>query len=211
MKIQDLVLAQETDRDEKWEDLLLQALSESHLNLMSPDPQQGPDGWPYLLAQTSENATESAQKIILWAAERGIGIALNPDKEYPDFILTYGMLWSFKETGKFIFRNHQKSVGKVEITSESIQHAGTPTEQYLPKYVRSILKEFFRDQGVLDPKILVLSFDGSSYELAFSAESLGNPPESEWEGVAEAISWFLPTHYSILILSENLIPKFSSL
>lgn len=211
MKIQELAKTPENQRDPKWEDQFLHALTESHLSLMSTDPQQGPDGWPYLLVKTDEEATESAQKMIHWLSERGIGLAINPDKEFPDFVLSYGMLWSFRETGKFIHRNVSAHSGKIEITQDSFQKRGPPTEKFLPKYVRTILKDFFRDQGVLAPKILVVSLDSENYELAFSAESLGNPPETEWSGVAEAISWFLPAHYSILILSEKALPEFSLL
>lgn len=211
MNIQELASIPDDQRDQNWEDQFLQALSGSQLTLISQDAQQGPDGWPYLLAKTDQSGSEPAQKIIQWLAERGIGLAINPDKEYPDFVLTYGMLWSFRESGKFIQRNVPTSQGKVEITKDSIKHAGTPTEKFLPNYVRKILKDFFRDQGVVAPKILVISFDEKTYELAFSAESLGNPPESEWEGIAEAISWFLPSHYSILILSEKILNNFSAL
>jgi hypothetical protein len=54
--------------------------------------------------------------------------------------------------------------------------------------VRNILKEFFRDQGVFAPKILVMSSDRVNYDLVFSLESLGNPPVKEHQGIAEAIS-----------------------
>jgi len=90
-------------------------------------------------------------------------------------------------------------------------HAGPPSPQYLPQYVRNILKEFFRDQGVLMPKILVMSADRKHYDLAISLESLGNPPEKEHQGIAEALSWFLPPHYSIVLVSEKGLPSFVEL
>lgn len=209
MTLQDLIKTPDTQRDPSWENQFFHALSEARLKILSQDPQTGPDGWPYLLVETSEEGTEPAQKIIQWLATRGIGLVINPMKEYPDYVFSYGMMWSFKETG-FFFKNAPE-VKNGQFDLQNIAHAGTPTPQYLPDYVRQILKQFFLDQGVLQPKILLVSQDRVHYDLAFSVESLGNPPESEWEGIAEAIGWFLPPHYSLLLVSEKEMPEFSNL
>jgi hypothetical protein len=206
----------EADRSPDWEMRFFQALTSSSLELLTPDPQQGPDGWPYILARTSVTATEPAQKIIQWASLKGIGLVINPQKDYPDYVFSYGMLWSFKETGYFFRpvadeKNNDVKDGTVEFNPASIQHAGTPTPQYLPDYARKILREFFRDQGVLAPKILLISQDRVNYELAISLESLGNPPSNEHAGVAEAIGWFLPPHYSLILVSAEGLPEFSDL
>lgn len=217
MSLKDLLDTPIDARDEKWEDNFLQSLSTAKLSLLSPDPQTGPDGWPYLLVQTishensSVSQAEDAQKIFQWLGTRGIGVAINPQKEYPDFVLSWGMIWNFRETGKFIDRQAEQQVQSSQIDFKNIVHAGTPTPQYLPDYVRKIVREFFRDQGILSPKILVISSDRKNYDLAFSVESLGNPPESEWTGIAEAISWFLPAHYSIVLISEKTLPNFTEL
>jgi hypothetical protein len=211
MSLESLLKTADDQRDLRWEDLFLQELSQSNLAVISQDPQNGPDGWPYLFVETTENAQEPSQKIIQWLSTRGIGLVVNPKKEYPDFVLTYGMLWSFRETGKFIHRLAETSAAFEKIELEKIKHAGTPSPQYLPDYVRTILRDFFRDQGLIAVRILVLSLDGKNYELAFSLESMGNPPEKEHAGIAEALSWFLPTHYSILLVSEKGLPPFSTL
>ena len=90
-------------------------------------------------------------------------------------------------------------------------YTGVPTEQFLPMYVRKVLKDFFRDQGVLEPKMLMILQDEKNYDLCFSLESLRNPPQAEHAGVAEAISWFLPPHYSVVLISEQNLPSFVSL
>jgi len=212
MTLEQLMQVSANARDERWEDQFLQALTESSIAPLSPDPQTGHDGWPYLLVQTAP-VGEPAQKILEWLGTRGIGLAVNPQKDYPDFVLSWGMIWNFRETGRFLHRGipeGQPSTGG-SLDLGKLAHAGTPTPQYLPDYVRKILREFFRDQGLHDVRILVVSEDRKNYDLAFSLESLGNPPESEWAGVGEAISWFLPAHYSILLVSEKGLPGFSSL
>lgn len=206
----ELLKTADSARDAQWEDEFLTRLTESPLTVLSPDPQTGPDQWPYLMVST-DAGDESAQKILAWLAERGIGLAVNPTKDYPDFVLTYGMIWNFRETGRFIDRRQVPQDGAVEYDPRTLKMSGPPTEQYLPKYVRRVLKQFWNDQGVLSPRIQVLSVDGENYDFAFSLESLGNPPATEHAGIAEAISWFLPPHYSVVLVSEKGLPPFADL
>ncbi len=217
MTIQEITQVPFKNRDEKWENSFFQKMIQTKFRVLSPDPQLGPDQWPYLMVEISENGTESPSQIIRWLADRGIGLVINPQKDYPDYVFTYGMIWHFKNTGYF-YKSISESSGDqqpqketIEYTKSSLQHAGDASEEYLPKEVRKILKDFLRDQGVLSPKILVMSLDRKLYDLSFSLESLGNPPESEHSGIAEALSWFLPPHYSIVLISEIGLPPFFNL
>jgi len=211
MNLTELIQIPEENRDPQWENDFFMQIAQSNLKLLTQDPQPGPDGWPYLLAETGSDAAEPAQKILQWLATRGMGLVVNPRKEYPDYVFSYGMVWYFKETGLFYRAKPEVSTGSFELRDGAQLHAGAPTPEYLPQYVRNILREFFRDQGLLNVKILVMSTDRVNYDLAFSLESLGNPPTKEHQGVAEAISWFLPPHYSIALLSEKGLPAFISL
>ena len=201
------------ERDALWEAKFLDFLANTKVKVLSPDPQTGPDQWPYLMVATEPEleCTEPVQKIVDWLSTKGMGLVVNPAGEFPDYVLTYGMVWNFKVRQRFLSPLNPGSPSQVEYTLKNLVHAGTPTEEYLPLFVRQILREFFRDQGVLAPRILLLSQDRKNYDLAFSAESLGNPPSLEWQGIAEAISWFLPAHYSILIVSEKDLPEFQNL
>ncbi len=211
MTLIELIQIPDERRDPQWEADFFMQLSQSNLNLVSEEAKAGPDGWPYLLAETSPDASEPAQKIIQWLATRGLGLAINPQKEYPDYVFTYGMIWHFKETGLFFRARPEVSGGSFSLVQGELLHAGPPSFEYLPQYVRNILKQFFMDQGLLGVKILVMSADRINYDLAFSLESLGNPPTSEHQGIAEAISWFLPPHYSIALVSEKGLPAFVNL
>jgi hypothetical protein len=211
MNLQDLVQIPEDKRDPQWETNFFMSITSGSLKLLHEAPQEGPDGWPYLLAETSTEATEPAQKVMQWLATKGIGLVINPTKDYPDYVFTYGMLWHFKETGLFYRTADEAPVGTLELAEGQKLHAGPPAPQYLPQYVRNILKEFFRDQGVMQPRILVMSTDRKHYDLAFSLESLGNPPTKEHQGIAEAITWFLPPHYSVVLVSEKDLPEFIAL
>jgi hypothetical protein len=213
----DLLKVSEQDRNFAWEEKFFKKFSDEQVRLLSKDPQQGPDGWPYLICETFGNQSddahevESTQKVFHWLSTRGIGLVVNPRREpYPDYVFSYGMIWSFRETGFFMRPDLANKTGEAVFENTKIT-SGAPTEQFLPLYVRKVLKDFFRDQSVLSPKVLMISQDGTNYDLCFSLESLGNPPAKEHAGVAEAIAWFLPPHYSVVLISDKNLPEFISL
>ncbi len=206
-----LILETKTDeRDEAWEQAFMATLPHTQFTVLNPQAELGPDGWPYLMVST-EKGSEPAQQILTWLTERGIGLVINPQKGVPDFALTYGMIWNFRETGSFISPVTQERPGKIEYGEGQKIHAGAPSEEYLPKYVRRVLSEFLLQQGIMAPRILVASADEQNYDLIFSMESLGNPPSEEHQGILEALSWFLPGHYSLALMSEIGLPGFHSL
>ncbi|AGH94378.1 hypothetical protein [Pseudobdellovibrio exovorus] len=208
----------EEERNQNWDEVFFKLFSEANIKIMTEDPQQGPDGWPYLITETSdqeissENKVDSAQKVLRWLSDKGIGLVLNPRRNpYPDYVFSYGMIWSFRETGLFIKYNDLVAEKEFVLDQNSFIKTGPPSAEYLPDYVRLVLKDFFRDQGIFDARVLMISTDGEHYDLCFSLESLGTPPDSEHEGILEAISWFLPPHYSIAVVSEQGLAGFASL
>lgn len=211
MTLSELLLIPDSARDHAWENQFFDELLKAKVNLIDEGPQTGPDYWPYLMVETSDDGVEPVVNILNWLSNKGIGLVINPTKEYPDYVFSWGMVWNFKEAG--LFRLNQAPVvqGIVELNNEQGLMVGEPHPKYLPDYVRNILRQFFLDQGLLKVKILVVSQDGKHYDLALSLESLGNPPKHEHSGILEALSWFLPTHYSIMLTSEKEIKGFISL
>jgi hypothetical protein len=208
----------EENRNQAWDEKFFKMLSESNLKIMAEDPQQGPDGWPYLITETlvegrdEEQRVDSAQKIFHWLATRGIGLVVNPRRlPYPDYVFSYGMIWSFRETGFFMKYNAHNPASDFKIEQNAAIKTGPASEEYLPKYVRKVVKDFLVDQGVFSPRILMVAVDGVNYDLCFSLESFGNPPESEHQGILEAIAWFLPPHYSVALVSDKGFPAFENL
>ena len=177
--------------------------------LLNEDPQNGPDGFPYMMLSTEGAVKEPFLNLVKWAADRGIGLVVNPQKETPDFIFTYGMLWNYVERGEFLTPSPMQTPGKIQsseiqLTQNKQLFAGAPSEAYWPAMRRKIFKEFLLQQGVMQPKVLMLSeVSDGPMDLTFSLESLGNPKKAEWEGILEAFSWFFPRHYSLSIVSEK--------
>jgi hypothetical protein len=174
------------------------------VKLLSEDPQTGPDGFPYMVLSTEGEASEPFLNLVKWGADRGIGLVVNPQKEAPDLVLTYGMLWNYVERGEFLTETPTQKSGDIQIAQNAQLFAGVPSESYWPAARRKIFKEFLLQQGVIQAKVLMLSekSDGPM-DLTFSLESLGSPEKPEWAGILEAFSWFFPRHYSLSILSEK--------
>lgn len=204
----------ENARDQAWEAAVLDGLINTKVQLQSAEPQEGPDGWPYLFARTGADATEPFSKLVEWLAGRGIGLVVNAHKMLPDYVFTYGMLWSFVETGRFLDQDADRiPTGEIDLSTDGSSVMGAPTEKYLPPYVRAVLRDFLSQQGFQQPRILVVS-QVSNYrntDLVFSLESLRGIEGKDQKTMAEALSWFLPMHYSLVFASEKNLPPFHAL
>jgi hypothetical protein len=212
-KLADLLNVPFDKRSQQWDQDFLIHLRNSKVTVMNPEPLTGPDHWPYLHARIDETSTEPAIRVLDWLSQKGIGLVLDHSdhQEYPDAILTWGMVWQLVKKGTVHFPHESESNLKttpVQFDWKQIHRSGDPNEDYLPKLVRKVLREFFAEQEILTPRILVYTLDGQNFEIAFSVESLGNPPPSEHEGILEAIAWFLPPHYQISLVSEKGAPPF---
>jgi hypothetical protein len=210
---EELLKTEIKDRGDDWEKAFLSALPQAKARVLRPEPQEGPDHWPYLLVESgTPEDDDQLINIIDWLSTRGIGLVLNPTKPAPDYVLTYGMLWNYRERGEFLTAQpNEAKPGRFEIKDGQKLFVGNPTEQYLPKYVRAIVKQFLADQGAFAPKILLVSQDNENFDLCFSIESLKSPPAHEHANIAEALSWFMPAHYTVTLMSEKIVSGFQPL
>ena len=205
--MKDLLLVPDDQRDEAWESQFFEQMPKAQFSFLSESPIEGPDGMPYLAVEVVDSDGEPAEKILDWLGEKGVGLAINPNKEQPDYVFSYGMIWNFLLNGEFLTEVEENKPKEESFELEPGQEmsAGTPSDTYLPKHVRGVFREFLAQQGVHQPKIIMLSQDNENFDLCFSLESLGNPPQEEWNGALQAFSWFFPMHYSFAILSEEMI------
>jgi hypothetical protein len=202
----------EASRDEAWELEFLKLIVTTKVQLAQNQPQQGPDGWPYMLVKTGPEGQEPFTQLVQWASPKGIGLAINTHKMLPDYIFNYGMVWNFVETGQFTSTTTAPSAGEVTIEAGQKVILGEPSAKYLPQYVRQILREFLAAQGFAQPKVVVMSSpDFKVVDLVFSIESLNNLRQTEHRILAEAVGWFLPLHYSLIFASEKSLRGFTAL
>lgn len=196
--MKDLLTTPDEKRDRDWEKRFLEAFLAGSVLVKDSRPVNGPDGFPYLLVETSDGK-ESGGRVIDWLAERGIGLVINPGRQpHPDLVLSYGMLWGLRRFG---------SIWDLPLRFTEGFQAGEPSEEILPAGARKIIKQFLNDQGILQPRFLAVA-NGQGVEICFSLEALGNPPAAEHEGIAEALSWFFPPAYSVALAGEAGLRKF---
>lgn len=206
---QTLVQLPESRRDEAWEHQFLDALINYPVTLDGDEPQPGPDGWPYLRVKTS-SGREPFARVVEWCATRGIGVVVNAHKMIPDYVFTYGMIWNFRETGRFVMPQAPRADQEFRVPENAVM--GAPTSKYLPLYARKILREFLSEQGFPQPKVLVISSrDYTEIDLAFSLPSLNHLDRKDQKVMAEALHWFLPTHYNLVFADEKGLPPFTAL
>lgn len=212
MEFEKLVQLPESSRDDRWEKQFLDSILSMKVQVLDDGATaKGPDGWPYLRVVT-HSGSEPFEKVVRWLAGRGIGLVVNPHKMVPDYVFTYGMLWNFVETGFFVSPWNPPLPGQVEISASNRPVIGPPTDKFLPPYVRAILKELLSSQGFADPKILVATNkDFTESDLVLANESVGSLNASEQRQLAEALSWFLPLHYSLVFAPEQNLPGWVSL
>jgi hypothetical protein len=209
MDFESLIQLPESHRDDRWEAHFLDGLIPRKVDVEDAEPKAGPDGWPYLRirAQAAEGG-EPFARVVRWLAGRGIGLVVNAHKMMPDYVFTYGMIWNFVETGRFV----NPPVPEPEPSSEAKMVAGAPTAKFLPPYVRGILREFLVNQGFPNPRVAVVTTaDWRHSDLVFSTESLNGIVPSGQRTLAEALAWFLPTHYGLRFVPEAELAAFRPL
>jgi hypothetical protein len=211
MDFETLIQQPESRRDDAWEAHFLDGLIPRKVDVEATEPTPGPDGWPYLrIRVAAAEGGEPFHRVVRWLAGRGIGLVVNSHKMMPDYVFTYGMIWNFIETGRFVMPPPPPAPADAPAPGPRLM--GAPTPKYLPPYVREILREFLKHQGFAAPRVLVITTsDYRQTDLTFSTESLNDLPESGHKVLAEALHWFLPQHYAIQFLSEVGLPAFTPL
>jgi hypothetical protein len=223
-EILEMLNVPQKDRDVQWEMSFLKKFPDSKVTMIATAPQAGPDQFPYMFIEIKEDSTEPALNLLNWISQNGVGLAINPNKNYPDFVFTYGMIWNYFKSGLFLENpvskphvhgpscNHDSTPPSIPEKKEgALFYVGAPSDGYLPPTVKALMKEFLKQQGVMAPKITMLSQDQVNFDLCFSIESFGSPDASEHEGILQALSWFLPAHYSLAFVNEEGIPSFEDL
>lgn len=212
MEFETLIQQPESRRDPDWEANFLKSFPQLKVAVESDQAKAGPDGWPYFFVKTSPEGTEPVRQILEWLADKGIGLVVNSHKMLPDYVFPFGMIWNFKESGRFLELRQERPAGQVIYAPEKNLLIGPPSERYLPRYVREVIKEFLKAQGFPDPRVLVISSrDFLEVDLVFSVESLSPLPLPQHSVLAEQLAWFLPLHYNLVLGSEKLLPPFHPL
>lgn len=202
--LHELTLVKGSGRTQAWEQQFLKSFETAEIVITSEDVQMGPDGWPYLFASTNTEAQgfkDKALNVVQWAYQHGVGIVINPDKEKPDFVFNFGMVWSYMHRGEFVKLFDENYPEDAQVYIAKI------TDDMIPSHVQHILKDYIASAGVETPRAALITRDKLNYEIAFAIESLNNPPAHEHLGIAKGIGWFMPTDMPVVLLYEEKFQK----
>ena len=198
-------------RDEVWIENFFNHVLDAALETMSDNVMLGPDSFPYVLlkmpAREKEFRPVSVRNFIDWAIEKGVGIVVSGEEGYPEWVFSFGNLWSYKVFGSFLPKNeHLKKEGKRVLQQETEVLVGLPSEAYLPSYVRRAIKQFMKDVLSLqdEPRVaLMYEPEEDIQSLIFSIFPEDFSDEKQFDSAMRMLQWFLPSNYAITGVSKE--------
>lgn len=196
-------------RDARWISAFYAAAPEASLKCGEQQLIRGPDGFPYLaLYLPAENEPFTAfciSHVLNSCLEHGTGIVIAPDKSAPEWVFTYGNLWSLHSYNTFDATPQQPQSGE-ELKAGRRVLLAAPSEQFLPPFARHVLKAFLNNAGIASPRVMLVSDAQStpSQSLAFSIYPENFESGDVFSDVMSRIkNWFLPPHYGLVVLPKD--------
>ncbi len=199
-------------RDPQWKQFFLDNVSTASFACDDPQVMTGPDGFPYFILRTPEPMKSFTSYCIQnmkddFLLHNGWGIVLNPVGEKADWVFTYGDILNYHINNVFyttIENSDLKGSAEVQINEEIF--IAQPSEHYLPTGTRNLIRGFMKKNGIRKPKVMMItrSKDGHVIqELAFNIFKEDYPTAEKLNTILGPISWLLPIHYIIVVMSEK--------
>lgn len=203
-----------SNRDDLWLKIFLENIIDAEFEIQDPQVLVAPDGFRYinLLLSSDTNGVNyfSLKDMIPFLLRDGLGITINVDKGGSQWVFRYGDILDFYLNDQFYSIKIQEESYSDSLKCDTINNnqllVFSPSESYLPKETRKVIRRFLNSYGI-KPKICVTSSGGSPKEwtLIFNIvpEMFKNPDEKQVESLLFHISWYLPQHYQIASMREN--------
>lgn len=136
--------------------------------------------------------------------QSGIGVVINPTAGSADWVLSYGDLLNLHLNGVFYTPTENyfsKERGNETLAEEEKGMVAQPAETLLPKQTRALIASFLKENGVANPKILLLlrhtkEGNGTSQDLVFNLTPEDFTDKETYQEVMKRMGWYLPRHYS---------------
>ncbi len=200
-------------RDEAWRQQVLANLDKASFRSGHPQVIHGPDEFPYFVLQLPEPGKPFQCYVIEhmktdFLLEYGLGVVIHPEKQQPDWVLSYGDIVNYHLNGEFYTppAAHQLMAEEVIEQEEKVLTA-QPAENYLPAATRKVMRDYLASENIPDPKIFLMLRhleDGTVVqELVFNMARNLFASGSEHHRLMQRLGWFLPRHYSILSFDKN--------
>jgi hypothetical protein len=203
-------------RNDKWEKIFFENISEASFSCGNPQIATGPDGFAYFQLNIPEPNKEFQCYVLKhmkddFLLEKGIGVVINSQKDQPDWVFTYGDIVNFHLNNEYYSKAPNWNLQKKEVINENEEVlVGQPSEQYLPNQTRKILSEYLKQMGVTDAKMLLMNrkmAKGVIQELVFNLTPKKIGDQNRYESIMNNIGWFLPRQYSYVAMEEESFRK----
>ena len=199
-------------RDVSWREKFLENVADASFACGDPQVIVGPDGFTYFHLTIPEPYKAFQCYVIRhmtvdFLLKEGFGVVINPSKEQPDWVFSYGDIVNFHLTNTFYSQAESDLTGSTEKLKEGEEIlTGQPAESYLPMQVRTVLRRYLESMGISGSKIMLLTriINGqANHELAFNLTQAHFPDETEYTRVMGTLQWFLPRHYNYSSMDEK--------
>src|SRR5882724_11707927 len=211
-KMNDLFQIPADQRDDQWKQSFYETVIDASFACRDPQVFSGPDGFPYFALMTPEPMKSFESyclcNLVEFATDDGFGVAINPTETGADWVFTYGDLVTIRMFNSFeVPVEKRPPEHRTEILDQDEQVLlGSPSEEFLPGYVRAVLRRFLVDGvGLQDPQVLLMNrpFDSPTEQLVFSIYPEDFETEEIFNFVMGRITWFLPRHYPVVSVGRE--------
>lgn len=217
-KLAELFAVPREERDKQWTDSFFSTLPLAALKTQEERVFNGPDGFLYFgLFMPEEQETFTAvcfEDVLEFCSKEGLGIAVFGTKlKEPEWVFNYGSIWSYQihhnfyenpfANSPFDDNNEGEADGDAEDEkrSESVLVA-SPSEEYLPLFVRAVILRDLEQQNVSEPALLVMTVPNEATYLVFNVFP-DDFDEQHFEFIQQYLVWVLPQGYSIATVAAD--------
>lgn len=208
-KIKSLLALRADFRDKSWFEEFFSTVVGAEFWGCSSKVLRAEDGFPYIALFTEKRDDTPEQlsiaDILPIATENGFGAVINPHKIQPDWVFTYGQLWSLREFGSFVVKQDEVQDFEIPEDEDGI-FVAEPSEEIFPLYARVSIKRFLlKFFKIADPQVLLLidprEEPNSSFVFSVFEEDFAQ--RDDFEAIMMSIDWHLLPHFGLRAVPKN--------
>lgn len=202
------------NRDDKWKQVFFKNISNASFRCGSPQVIKGPDENLYFNLLLPEPNKEFECFVVNnmisdYLLSDGLGIAINADKEEPDWVFSYGDIVDFYLNKQFysnkITNPFTGTVTDIMLHNNRLR-IGHPSETYLPQDARKVIRDYLASWG-LDIKFCLMLWIDKDNKLTLTFNILPTmfkkPDLESVNTFLHFFSWYFPRHYKLVCMEEN--------
>jgi hypothetical protein len=202
------------DRDDAWRAKFFDAITTAAMTTTESQIIGGPDGFPYfVLAMPAAGKPFSPVclgEVLEHCTDRGVGIVVAPGEHGPEWVFSYGDLFSMRAYQTFdgdpVDANASAAPATEVLEKDTPVMIGAPSDEMIPSWARPVLSSFLAQVGgVKEPSVLVMvrPSESPARNLVFNVHPEDFASPDEFGAVLRRLGWFLPRGRSVIGMSRT--------